>query len=136
MTKKNSDQEPHLGIFWLVDGKLVIDPLPLSETVKYGDHLTYPRGHNKVWSDLQRAGRVPHDSEYDEYPRGRVRYHPALKEFTILADKCILKRRSLIAQIKEALHLRSNVKLGPDEHYKCPLCTRKKQTDEDKDWDV
>ncbi len=137
MAKKNSDREACLGIFWLVDGKLVIETLPLSETEKYGDHLTYPQGHNKVWGELQRAGRVPPDSEYEEYARGRVRYHPALKEFTILADKCILKRRSLIAHIKKELHLRrKKVKLGRDEHYKCPLCTRKKQTEEDKDWDV
>lgn len=136
MAKKSSDREACLGIFWLVEGKLVIDKLPLSSAETYADHLTHPNKHISVWETLRQSGKVPSDSEYEEYARGRVTYHSALKEFTILADRCILKRRSLIAEIKEALHLRRNVKLGPDPHYKCPFCTRKKQTEEDKDWDV
>jgi hypothetical protein len=80
---KNSDRAPHLGIFWLVDGKLIIDSSPLSEAERYGDHMTHPRSHIRVWAKLRRSGRVPRGSEYDEYPRGRVMHDPASGQFTI-----------------------------------------------------
>jgi hypothetical protein len=134
MTKKNVDRAPHLGIFWLVDGKLIIDSSPLSEAEPYGDHLTHPRGHVDVWPKFERSGRVPRGSEYEEYPRGRVMHHPASGEFTILADRCILKHKGLIAHIKKALHLRKKVKTGTDPHYRCPRCLRGKQINEEEDW--
>ncbi len=134
MAKKNLDREPHLGIFWLVDGKLIIDSSPLSEAEPYGDHLTHPRSHIRVWATFERSGGVPRGSEYEEYPRGRVMHHPVSREFTILADRCILKDKGLIAQIKKALHLHKKVKLGTDSHYRCPSCLRGKKTDEDEDW--
>lgn len=134
MTKKNSDRAPHLGIFWLVDGKLIIDSSALSESEPYGDHLTHPRSHIDVWAEFERSGRVPRGSEYDGYPRGRVMHHPASGEFTIFADICILKHKGLITQIKKALHLRKKVKTGTDPHYRCPLCLRGKQINEDEDW--
>jgi len=28
MTKKKSNEAPHLGIFWLVNGKLILDSAP------------------------------------------------------------------------------------------------------------
>jgi hypothetical protein len=132
--KKSSDREACLGIFWLVDGKLIFDILPLSKAQQYGDHLTHPRSHFRVWPTFERSGRVPRGSEYDEYPRGRVMYHPASKEFTLLADSCILKHKGLIAQIKKALHLRKRVNLDLDSHYKCPHCLRGKKANEDEDW--
>ena len=128
---KNSDRAPHLGIFWLVDGKLIIDSLPLSKSERYGDHKTHPRSHIDVWAEFEGSGRVPRGAEYDEYPRGRVMHHPMSGEFTIFADRCILKRKGLIAQIKKALHLRKKVKTGTDPHYRCPQCLWGKQINED-----
>jgi hypothetical protein len=32
--------EPHVGIFWLLDGTLLTDSTPLGEAEPYGDHLT------------------------------------------------------------------------------------------------
>lgn len=136
MAKKKPDQERHLGIFWLVDGKLIFDASSLSEAELYGDHMNHPRGHVHVWEEFERSGRVPRGSEYEEYPRGRVMFDTKNKNFTILADKCILEDKGLIAQIKEDLHLPIRVKRGPDSHYRCPKCLRRKQTNEDEDWDV
>jgi hypothetical protein len=42
-----------LGIFWLVDGKLIIDSSPLSEAEPYGDHLTHPRSRYECRSREQ-----------------------------------------------------------------------------------
>jgi hypothetical protein len=134
MVKKNLDQAPQLGIFWLVNGKLIIDSSPLSEAEPYGDHMTHPRSHVNVWEKFERRGLVPRGSEYEEYPRGRVIHHPATGEFTILADECILRDKGLVIRIKKSLHLSERVKLDTDLHYRCPRCTRSKQASRDEDW--
>jgi hypothetical protein len=35
--------EPHVGIFWLVDGKPLIDSTPLPEADDYRDFKTHPQ---------------------------------------------------------------------------------------------
>jgi hypothetical protein len=36
--------EPRVGIFWLLDGKVIIDSTPLSMAEPYGTALTHPTG--------------------------------------------------------------------------------------------
>ena len=123
--------EARLGIFWLLDGKLLIDSAPLSECEKYGDHLTFPRGHNAVWEHWQKVGKAPVESEYEEYARGRVMCDTKTKKFTLLADRCILKRKELIATIKDELHLPKQTTLGTDPHYRCFRCLHGAEDDEE-----
>jgi hypothetical protein len=125
--------EPRLGIFWYVHGKLIIDGAPLSEAEPYGEHRTHPRSHIDVWEQFQQVGKAPRESEYEEYPRGRVMYHPASGEFSILADRCILNQKNLIVQIRDALHLPAKTKIGPDPHYKCFKCLYGSDVDDDLD---
>jgi len=125
--------EPSVGIFWLVRDKLLFDTTPLSRAEPYGDHLTHPRSHIKTWKQFQQIGQAPRESEYEEYPRGRVMYHPSPDEFTILADQCILSRKDLMAQIKKELQLPKNTKTGTDLHYKCFRCLS--GSEQDDDWD-
>jgi hypothetical protein len=129
--RKKSDQAQYVGIFWLVHGKLVIDSTPLREAEPYGDSLTHPRSHIDVWAQFQRIGKVPPESEYEEYPRGRVMHHPKSGEFTILTDPCILARKDLITQIKDALHLPKQTALDTDPHYRCWSCLYGKQIDDE-----
>ena len=116
---ENPAAKPRLGIFWLVDGKLLIDSVPLSECDKYGDHLNYPGSHIHVWELWRRGGKVPVESEYEVFPRGRVIYGTT---FTLLADRCILKRKDLIATIKKQLCLPKQTSMGTDPHYRCFHC--------------
>jgi hypothetical protein len=122
MRKKGENKEPKLGIFWSYKGKLLFDSTSLNQAEPYGEHLTHPRSHIDTWTQFQRLGKVPPECEYEEHPRGRVMYHPSSGEFTILADKCILDHKDLIAQIKDALHLPKKTKLGTDPHYRCFRC--------------
>lgn len=116
---RKTEVESRLGIFWLVDGKLLIDSAPLSECEQYGDHLNYPGSHIDVWERWKHIGRAPAESEYEEFPRGRVMYGTT---FTLLADRCILKRKDVIATIKDELHLPKKTMLGTDPHYRCFHC--------------
>jgi hypothetical protein len=120
--------EPRLGIFWLVNGKLLIDSAPLSECEKYGDHLNYPGSHIHVWERWRQVGTAPVESEYEEFPRGRVMYRTT---FTLLADRCILNRKELIAEIKKALCLPKQTSLGTDSHYRCFHCLHGNADDEE-----
>lgn len=120
--KSNPKTEARLGIFWLVGGKLLIDSAPLSECEIYGDHLNYPGSHIRVWECWQQIGKVPVESEYEEYARGRVMCDMKSKSFTLLADRCILKRSDFIAAIRKELHLPKQTSLGTDPHYRCFTC--------------
>jgi hypothetical protein len=111
-----------LGVFWLVDGKLLIESAPLSECEQYGDQLNYLGSHIRVWERWQEYGKVPAETEYEEYARGRAMCSPSTNTFTLLADRCILKRKELIAAIKNELHLPKQTSLGTDPHYRCFRC--------------
>src|SRR5439155_27328875 len=81
--------EPRLGIFWLVNGKLLIDSAPLSKCEQYGDHLNYTGSHIDVWERWRRTAKVPPDIEYEEFQRGRVAYHAKPEHFILLAAQFI-----------------------------------------------
>jgi hypothetical protein len=83
-------EPPEVGIFWLVDGKLVIDRTALSKAENYGAFKVHPGDHCSVWEMFQRGGTVPADIEYEECPRGRVMYDTKTGRFRLLADRCIL----------------------------------------------
>ena len=73
--------------------------------ITYADHQTHPRSHSETWEKYQRVGKVPLESEYEEFPGGRVIYDTKTKHFTVLADRCILSRKGLLARIESELHL-------------------------------
>jgi hypothetical protein len=62
--------------------------------------------------------------EYEEPPRGRVMYNTKTRQFTLIADRFILKRKDLVAEIKKELGLPRNTKVGGDGHYRCSDCLR------------
>ena len=129
--KDKAKTEARLGIFWLLDGNLLIESASLSECEPYGDHLTFPRGHNDVWEDWQKSGKAPIESEYEEYARGRVMCDSKGKQFTLLADKCILARKEFINRIKKELYLPRQTSLATDPHYRCFRCLHGAEDDEE-----
>lgn len=128
-----SGLEPHVAIFWRLDGKLLTDSTPLDRAEPYGDHLTHPRSHIDVWDSWQRLGKVPVDVPYEEPPRGRVVFNRKTSQSELLADKCILERKSVVAEITKGLGLPKNVTLGSDSHYRCSKCLFGSDTEEE--WD-
>jgi hypothetical protein len=123
-TVKNSPtQEPCVGIFWLFEGKLIIDSTPLSKAEPYGTALGHPTGHDDYWSHLQDTGAVPAEVEYERPPRGRVVFDGREQRFHLYADKCILRRRKVVRKIMDAMHLPpGKTSEGRDEHYRCFNC--------------
>ena len=117
--------EPRVGIFWMFDGKLILDTTPIRQAEQYGEAKTHPRGHIEYWTQLQRAGAISEDVEYDDPPRGRVVYFPKDDRFVLYADRCILVRKNFLRQIMAEMNLPTNqTKTSKDEHYRCLKCLR------------
>jgi hypothetical protein len=126
---QHQKKEPHVGIFWLIDGKLLIDSTPLSQAEPYGDHLTHARGHAEVWEQYQRVGTAPSDMEYEESPRGRVIYHTTTRRFMLLADRCILTGKGIVHQIMSNMSLPRGTETDTDNHYRCSACLHGRSED-------
>lgn len=110
--------EPCVGIFFLVGDKLHIDATPLSRAGRYSDHLIHEAGHDAYAETLGIGDR------YEDIPRGRVAFNSKTGKFTLLADRCVLRRPEILREIKRRLHLSDDddVLVGGDSHYVCPRC--------------
>ena len=113
---------PEVGIFWVVDGKPLAFGDPLAEAEPWGDFKNYKQDHIRLWKFLQRNGVVPRDSEYEDYPRGRVVYNTKTDAFMFFADRCILKDKPMVEHLLAELHLPSTTTTESDPHYKCKQC--------------
>ena len=65
-------EEPQVGIFWVLNRRLLTDATPVSQGEPYGECLTHPRGHLDVWTGCRPTSLVPEEMEYEEPRRGRV----------------------------------------------------------------
>jgi hypothetical protein len=113
---------PEVGIFWVVEGKPIVFGDPLSEAEPWGEFKNYRQSHYSLWRFLQRNGAVPQDSEYEDYPRGRVVYNTPTSSFAFFADRCILKNKPMVEHLLSELHLPSSTKTESDPHYRCKKC--------------
>ena len=127
--------QPMVGIFWLLGKRLIIDTSPLSEAEPYGDCLGHEESHDHYWTVQQGLGNVPRDVEYDEHPRGRVVYNTKTQRFALYADRCILKRTSMVNRIMKEMCLPAAQTVsgtdGPGGHYKCSKCLETSDDGED-----
>jgi hypothetical protein len=112
-----------VGIFWLTDGGLLLDTVPLDRAENYGDCKNYPLGHFARWEQLQRLGLAPMDVPYELFPRGRSVFNMRSERFLLLADPCILKRTALVKKIITGMELPlKKTDVGTDSHYRCYKC--------------
>lgn len=127
ITYENKDigSEPRVGIFWLFNGKLIIDTTPVSQGEAYGDHVGHAASHVDHWAELQRKRLVPPEIEYEEPPRGRVGYDKREERFWLRADRCILRKKTLLNRIMKVMRLLPNTKIETDPHYCCAGCLRR-----------
>lgn len=123
---------PSVGIFWFVPrsperSQLLFDRTPLADAEPYGEMLTHDRGHAEFWDHLAECGPeslverdlpiIIVDSEYDQWPRGRVVFDGRTEAFVIYADRQLL-RPNFIAEIKRIFGLvGSEVGIMADQHY-------------------
>jgi hypothetical protein len=121
--RKNADPtSPRVGIIYLVGGELLIESKPLAQAGHYGEFKIHERSHIDYWAELVQRGKVP-NSEYEEFPRGRVAYHPKSGKFGLLADSCILSQEKVLGKIFSQLFIPlKDTVMGTDSHYRCFRC--------------
>src|ERR1035441_4486160 len=121
--RKDSHLEPQVGIFWLLGDRLIIDTTPMSGGEQYGDCLNHPKSHIDYWTERQRLGDLPRDTEYEEHPRGRVVYNTKTDRYSFCADRCILRKKSVVKRIVKAMHLPIEMTdVLTDGDYRCFRC--------------
>jgi hypothetical protein len=116
-------KKPEIGIFYLINGRIVSETARVAKIKPSGAIRSYPRQHYELWSELQNKNHDLSDLDCYALPRGRVLYKEKARKFEILADKHILEKDGLIDCIIEEFGLdRSSVQLREDDHYRCAVC--------------
>jgi len=114
--------QPEVGIIYLVGEKLWIDATPIARAGNFGDFAFHERYHFQYWQQLVKQRAAP-DTEYERFPRGRVSYDRKSAKFELLADRCILSEKSLVATIFLQMNLPSRgTETGTDSLYRCLRC--------------
>ncbi|MCG6536729.1 MAG: hypothetical protein L7F78_18985 [Syntrophales bacterium LBB04] len=119
------DPVPAVGIFYLIDNKVLFDAVPTAEGEPYGDAIQHG-SHYDFWealipkTDFERQFKV---RSYDAYPRGRVIFFPRKNVYRVYYDdKCICFSDDMPC-ILDCFGL-DDVKIEflNDEHYQCAGC--------------
>jgi hypothetical protein len=127
-TAASAPTTPAVGIFWRVNGVLVVDLSTLDEAEPYGDCITHATGHYDCWEHWQTLGAtrlaaLGHpdcivSTEYDHWPRGRVVYETPTRRFVLYADRR-LQKPEVIDALKTAFGLNgAEVIVRSDSHYR------------------
>jgi hypothetical protein len=121
--RKNAEPTaPRVGIIYLLGEELLIDSTPLAKAGRYGDFRIHERGHIDYWAKLVKSGKVP-NTEYEEFPRGRVAYYTKSGKFTLIGDNCILRQEDVVSEILLQLNIPpKDTEMGTDSHYRCFRC--------------
>lgn len=112
-----------VGIFFVVNGDLVFDAVPLEQGELYGDTVGFS-GHYDYWQALvpqSPTEQLFKSHAYDYFPRGRVVYFKEISGFKLYADRCM--RKADIDKVVAIFQLPSGrVARARDEHYQCASC--------------
>lgn len=104
-----------VGIFFCVEGKLLLHSCSLEDAAPYGDFLNYPMSHDEVWArNYQHRFKV----DFDYWPRGRVIYNRAENKYLLYYDQCMEAQARALAKCFGDV----SVELQRDEHYQCHGC--------------
>ena len=117
--------DSEVGIFYIVDGRIVSEKIPVSEIEPLGGVHSIPVEHSELWSELQDKNPNLHDMTWWDLPRGRVVYNGNKDRFEIFADQHILEDERLISELVADYRLENrDVHASGDEMYRCADCVR------------
>jgi len=107
-----------VGIFWLIDDKLVADSIPWRQADIHGGFHNGKNDHAALWTTLQRLRPQWKGVEYTAYPRGRVLFHSTEEVFLVYSSQAIVNSPGVKAMILAEFKLPSAAtKFAADYHY-------------------
>ena len=114
---------PKLGIFYLLNGRIISETASFSAIKPSGAIRSYPRQHYEFWSELQKRDPDLYDLDCYSLPRGTVLYNLGKKTFEVIADLHILEKDNFVARIIYDFDLeKSDVEFKEHEDYRCSVC--------------
>lgn len=125
MAKKNPQARtaPQVGIIFVSNRRLWVETTPLQSAGTYGEFKIHEGDHVTYWDQLILAGVVPRGLEYENVPRGRVVFNTSTKRYRLMLDRCILRRKNLVAKIEQQMGLPAEeTDTDTDPHYRCAEC--------------
>ena len=109
---------PEVGIFWLIDKKLVADSIPWRQANISSSFYSGKNDHAAFWTTLQRLVPQWKGNEYTDYPRGRVLFDAMEEVFRVYSSRAIIGspalRNLILAEFKRPL---AATKFAADYHY-------------------
>ena len=95
---------PEVGIFWLIDNKLVADSIPWRQADIHGGFYNGKNDPAALWTTLQRLLPQWKGLEYTDYPRGRVLFDTMEEVFPVYSSQAIVNspgvRAIILAEFK------------------------------------
>ena len=140
LEKCDKDKIPHVGVFYVIEGRVHCDRKPYKDTRKIVWEQSRNRhlDHEKYWKSLinilhsfRNGNLIPeekkawarHKAFY--WPRGRVTYDPATETFELAADKHVIEDRQVVNDVIAEFHLpQEKTRVVPDDQYVCHLCRK------------
>ncbi len=114
-----------VGIFFFVDGHVIMDAAPVERGKAVGDAIQYGNDY-QFWKTLHPTTATEHSFKqwpYYAFPRGKVVYIPGERVFRVYADPC-LKRKDIESVVKQFGRENAAVDIGNDELYQCYKCNK------------
>jgi hypothetical protein len=109
---------PEVGIFWLIDKKLVADSIPWRRADVYGGYYSGKNNHATFWTTLQRLMLRWKGKEYTDFPRGRVLFDSMEESFLVYSSRGIVNSPDLRTMIVREFNLPlAATKFVADFHY-------------------
>jgi hypothetical protein len=109
---------PEVGLFWLIDNKLVADSIPWRQGDVYGGFYGGKSGHAALWTTLQRLVPQWQGKEYTDFPRGRVLFDSMEEVFLVYSSRLLINslevRKMILAEFNLPL---AATKFAADYHY-------------------
>jgi hypothetical protein len=109
---------PEVGIFWLIDNKLVADSIPWRQADIYGGFYSGKNDHVTFWATLQRLMPQWKGNEYTDFPRGRVLFDSKEEVFLVYSSREIVNSQDLKKMILAEFNLpMADTKFAAGFHY-------------------
>jgi len=106
-----------VGLFFVVEGKLLLHACDLADGEKCGYFINYPESHNDVW---EREYYPKYLVDFDYFPRGRIIFNRKTGLYLLYHDVCVTVEASGL----RGRYPEEECDLVLDEHYQCHQCNR------------
>lgn len=119
--RERAARVPEVGIWWIIDRKLVADSIPYTEAPEHAGFREGKNDHYAFFATLQRIMPKLRHAEYTDFPRGRVIYDANNGRFLCYGSKKFAASTAQKRRILNEFRLPTNAtKFVPDLHYEDP----------------